>query len=252
MLCGGLWCYVMLCGVLSCSMMFCGVLWCYVVFCDVLWCSVVFCGAMWCSVMFYDVLWCSVMLCNVLWCSVMLCDVLWCSVMLCGVLWCCPCLTWRLMQCCRTEIATYTHLWWWQKCDRERGVRQDLCHKLWCSVTSCDVLWCYVVRVGQSRIYTPYITVYTVISLPKIPYIHRMYMVLANPICGVMWCSVMFCNVVWWYVVLCGVPWCSAMSWVGQNHTYTVCIRYFWQGDHQIYGHLRCIYTVWANPSNVM
>jgi hypothetical protein len=28
-------------------------------------------------------------------------------------------------------------------------------------------------RVGQNRIYTPYMTVYLVISLPKIPYIHR-------------------------------------------------------------------------------
>jgi hypothetical protein len=36
-------------------------------------------------------------------------------------------------------------------------------------------------RVGQNRIYTPYMTVYLVISLPKIPYIHRTYMVLANP-----------------------------------------------------------------------
>jgi len=36
-------------------------------------------------------------------------------------------------------------------------------------------------RVGQNRIYTPYKTVYLVISLPKIPYIHRIYMVLANP-----------------------------------------------------------------------
>jgi len=35
---------------------------------------------------------------------------------------------------------------------------------------------------------------------------------------------------------------------VGQNHTYTVYIRYFWQGHHQIYGHIRCIYTVLANP----
>jgi hypothetical protein len=33
-------------------------------------------------------------------------------------------------------------------------------------------------RVGQNRIYTPYMTVYLVISLPKIPYIHRIYMVL--------------------------------------------------------------------------
>jgi len=38
-------------------------------------------------------------------------------------------------------------------------------------------------------------------------------------------------------------------SSVGQNHTYTVHIRYFWQGNHQIYGHIRCIYTVLAYPS---
>jgi len=36
---------------------------------------------------------------------------------------------------------------------------------------------------------------------------------------------------------------------VGQNHIYTVHIRYFWQGNHQIYGHIRCIYTVLANPN---
>ena len=39
-----------------------------------------------------------------------------------------------------------------------------------------------IFRVGQNRTYTPYMTVYLVISLPKIPYIHRIYMVLANPI----------------------------------------------------------------------
>jgi len=37
-----------------------------------------------------------------------------------------------------------------------------------------------VCRVGQNRIYTPYMTVYLVLSLPKIPYINRIYMVLAN------------------------------------------------------------------------
>jgi hypothetical protein len=36
-------------------------------------------------------------------------------------------------------------------------------------------------RVGQNRIYTPYITVYLKKRLLKIPYIHRIYMVLANP-----------------------------------------------------------------------
>jgi len=40
---------------------------------------------------------------------------------------------------------------------------------------------CQVCRVGQNRIYTPYMTVYLMISLPKIPHIHRIYMVLANP-----------------------------------------------------------------------
>ena len=38
---------------------------------------------------------------------------------------------------------------------------------------------------------------------------------------------------------------------VGQNHIYTVHVRYFWQGNHQIYGHIRCIYTVLANPTCV-
>ena len=43
--------------------------------------------------------------------------------------------------------------------------------------------------------------------------------------------------------------WMSVKCRVGQNHIYTVYIRYFWQGNHQIYGHIRCIYTVLANPS---
>ena len=39
----------------------------------------------------------------------------------------------------------------------------------------------HVSRVGQNRVYTMYMTVYLVISLPKAPYMHRIYMVLANP-----------------------------------------------------------------------
>jgi hypothetical protein len=38
------------------------------------------------------------------------------------------------------------------------------------------------------------------------------------------------------------------ISRVGQNHLYTVYNRYVGQGTHQIYGHIRCIYTVLANP----
>jgi len=34
--------------------------------------------------------------------------------------------------------------------------------------------------VGQNRIYTPYMTVYLVDFLPKIPYIQGIFMVLAN------------------------------------------------------------------------
>jgi hypothetical protein len=36
-------------------------------------------------------------------------------------------------------------------------------------------------RVGQNRIYTPYMTVYLMIFLPNLPYVHCIYMVLANP-----------------------------------------------------------------------
>ena len=47
--------------------------------------------------------------------------------------------------------------------------------------TCCHTGRCHVHRVGQNRIYAPYMTEYSVISLPKIPYTHRIYMVLANP-----------------------------------------------------------------------
>jgi hypothetical protein len=36
-----------------------------------------------------------------------------------------------------------------------------------------------------------------------------------------------------------------------EPHIYTVYIRYFWQGNHQTYGHIRCIYTVLANPTHM-
>jgi hypothetical protein len=37
---------------------------------------------------------------------------------------------------------------------------------------------------------------------------------------------------------------------VGQNHIYPAYIRYFWQRNHQIYGHIRCMFTVLASPTN--
>ena len=51
---------------------------------------------------------------------------------------------------------------------------------MWC----VTLLWGrpepYIYRVGQNRVYAPFMTVYLVISLPKMPYIHRICMVLAN------------------------------------------------------------------------
>ena len=41
------------------------------------------------------------------------------------------------------------------------------------------------------------------------------------------------------------------MCRVGQNHIYTVYVRYLWQGNHQIYGHVRSICTVLANHTHV-
>jgi hypothetical protein len=35
-------------------------------------------------------------------------------------------------------------------------------------------------------------------------------------------------------------------SRVGQNHMFVVCIRYFWQGNHQIYSHVR--FTISSRP----
>jgi len=38
---------------------------------------------------------------------------------------------------------------------------------------------------------------------------------------------------------------------VGQNHMYTVYIWYIWQGNHQIYGRIQCIYTVLDDPTYI-
>jgi len=43
-------------------------------------------------------------------------------------------------------------------------------------------------------------------------------------------------------------PSCVSYIGFGQDHIYSV-YTVFWQGNHRIYGHIRCIYTVLANPS---
>ena len=79
----------------------------------------------------------------------------------------------------------------------------------------------------EPYIYTYIYTVYLVIFKPKIPYVRRIYMVLARTIhiYGILGRKITK------YTVIC-----------------SVCTRYFGQENHQIYGHMRCIYTVLANP----
>jgi len=174
----------------------------------------------------------------------------------------------------------------------------------------CYLIFCKAILVGLARtVYIhriwPYIWWF---FLPKIPYIHHIYMVLANPKYlssqPNQWQSPKICH----SMVLCAAqclffahfgrekahfrtctdwpqlqdssikttenpvaphllrvsPWVMhteswhwvvlntlfKMSRVGQNHIYAVYIRYFWQGNHQIYGHIQCIHTVLANPKN--
>ena len=48
-------------------------------------------------------------------------------------------------------------------------------------------------------------------------------------------------------IIVYGVAISIVIIGVGQNYIHTVYTRYFWQGNHQIYGHLRCTYTVLPN-----
>ena len=55
--------------------------------------------------------------------------------------------------------------------DRDSRVLSDIIPNILAG--SCRFL--HICRVGQNRIYTPYMTVCMVICLPNIPYIHRIY-----------------------------------------------------------------------------
>jgi len=55
------------------------------------------------------------------------------------------------------------------------------------------------------------------------------------------------CIIVSWHVWVYMWVLCRA----GQKHICTVYIRYFWQENYRIYGHILCIYTVLASPSLV-
>ena len=44
---------------------------------------------------------------------------------------------------------------------------------------------------------------------------------------------------------------CLGLARTIHLYVYTVYIRYFWQGTHHTYGHIRCRYTILANPIHV-
>jgi hypothetical protein len=139
-------------------------------------------------------------------------------------------------------------------------------------------------RVGQNLIYTPYMTAYMVMSLPKIPYVNCIYifiyiwfwptLMIRLCVAGIagnirsIWFKYTFrqlhahpvhtrihtyTRTQYMPVCQCKVPVCrsESMSRVGQNHIYTVHVRCFWQGNHQIYGYIRCLFTVLPNYKHV-
>jgi len=133
-----------------------------------------------------------------------------------------------------------------------------------CVFVCVCVYVCVSISVGLAR--TIYIRCIYSISAGKPPHI-RSYTVYiygsGQPYISVYVCVCLFACVCVFMCVLVGVIWenlyfklaavpAQRMSRnfyrVGQNHIYTVHIRYFWQETHQIYGHTRCIYIVLANP----
>jgi hypothetical protein len=105
----------------------------------------------------------------------------WVWLSVCLWFWCTYCRVgaeWNLV--CRCENLS---AWWWASIGRSRWVWLSVCLWLWC--TYCRVgPGVQICRVGQNRICTPYMyTVYLVVSLPTILYMHRIYkfMVLFNP-----------------------------------------------------------------------
>jgi len=122
-------------------------------------------------------------------------------------------------------------------------------------------------RVGQNHIYTPFMTVYLMISLPKIPYIHRIYMVLANPTYLVSCYNAMLevrTHIAAWALgcfiqtlLLC----LSSLAGKTQARTLQGLARTIYMYIHRCicivfgvaiyhtYGRKRCKYTVLANPT---
>ena len=97
----------------------------------------------------------------------------------------------------------------------------------------------------QNHIYTAYVRYFWQGNYHIYGHIRCIYTVLANPTVACTFsCTYDVCCVYLFMHVRCLLP------RVGQNHIHTVYARYFWQGNYHIYSHIRCIYTVLANPTD--
>jgi len=73
------------------------------------------------------------------------------------------------------------HCLWWSKARSPSSLigyeRVPNCNNKWWEYLLTCVSFTFLVigRVGQNRISTPYMTIYLVIFLPKLPYIHHIY-----------------------------------------------------------------------------
>jgi len=132
--------------------------------------------------------------------------------------------------CVGLARTVYAHrIWpyvWWSPCLKRRIYTVYTCN---CMVLAnpmytqiaikCSMpLELYIRRFGQNRIYTYIYTVYLVylvIFKPKIPYVHRIYMVLANPITVATLCGITDC-----FHSLCAMRVVPQTCRVGQNHIY--------------------------------
>ena len=90
--------------------------------------------------------------------------------------------------------------------------------ELWCPGVCMCVLMC-ICEVGQNCIYSLYMTVYLVVSLPQIPYLHRIYMVLADQ----MYVCVFVCICSWLHVL-----WCTPSKSFVQQLFLTTFFDSFW------------------------
>jgi hypothetical protein len=109
--------------------------------------------------------------------------------------------------------------------------------------TACAIAWCRVPQSHQSSRLT--------VSMSACVCVCVCERVLYVCVCvrgGWVWGHIMSSPCMLGYVLKDVRCVCVCVRSIGQNHIYTVYAQYFRQGIHQIYSHIRCIYSDLANP----